>query len=115
MIQSKQKNTPPDDIEMMWKTYKSLKFYISMAFCVHTCHKVTKSYGGQGDDHKVQGLERRPTLDVFKDGRWERHEQQAAEQHEQQGGDDTDLCLTDVPVLQQREWKWVIWQWMSTA
>ncbi len=70
---------------------------------VCTCHKVSESYGGQGDDHKVNGLQRGPTLNVFKDGRWEHHKQQAAEQDKQQGGDDTDLCLTDVPVLQERE------------
>lgn len=71
-----------------------------------TCYKIPKSNSSQSDDHEVEGLERRPALDVFEDGCWERHEQQAAEQHEQQGGDNPDLCLTDVPVLQghkQRE------------
>lgn len=64
-----------------------------------TCHKVPESNGGEGDDHEVQRLQRGPALDVFKDGRWKRHKQQAAEEHEQQGGDDADLRLTDVPVL----------------
>lgn len=71
--------------------------------CVCTCHKVPKSYGGQGDDHEVKRLQRRPTFDVFKDGCWKCHKQQTAKQHKQQGGDDADLCLTDVPVLQERE------------
>lgn len=71
--------------------------------CVRTCHKVSKSYGGQGDDHEVKGVQRRPALDVFEDGRWQRHEEQAAEQHEEQGGDDAYLRLTDVPVLQETE------------
>lgn len=64
-----------------------------------TCYKVPKPNGGQGDDHKVEGLQRRPALDVFKDGRRQRHEEQAAEKHKEQGGDDPDLRLTDVPVL----------------
>lgn len=69
----------------------------SLTVC--TCYKVPKTDGSQGDDHKVKSLQRRPTLDVFKDGCWERHKQQAAEQHEQQSGYDPDLRLTDVPVL----------------
>lgn len=84
-----------DSIELCW--------YFSYWLCLHTCHEVSKSYGGQGDDHKIKGLQRRPTLDVFKDGRRERHKQQAAKQHKQQCGDDTDLSLTDVPVLQRRQ------------
>lgn len=80
-----------------------LVFLWSSRACVGTCYKVSKSYGGQGDDHKVKGVQRRPALDVFEDGRRQRDEEQAAEKHKQQGGDDADLCLTDVPVLQETE------------
>lgn len=69
--------------------------------CFRTCHKIPKSNGRQGDDHEVKGLQRRPALDMFEDGCWESHKQEAAEQDEQQGGYDPDLCLTDVPVLKE--------------
>lgn len=78
-------------------------FLWSFRVRVGTCHKVSKSYSGQGDDHKVKGVQRRPALDVFENGRRQRHEEQAAEKHKQQGGDDADLCLTDVPVLAEGE------------
>lgn len=80
-----------------------LLFLWSFRVCVRTCHKVSKSYGGQGDDHEVKGVQRRPALDVFEDGRRQRDEEQAAEKHKQQRGDDADLRLTDVPVLQETE------------
>ena len=83
---------------MMQKTQRFNK-----CFCVEfTCHKVPKSNSSQGDDHKIEGLQRRPALDVFKDGCWERDKQQAAKKHKQQRGYDPDLCLSDVPVLQGR-------------
>lgn len=69
-------------------------------FVSFTCHKVSKPDGGQGDDHKVEGLQCRPALDVFKDGCRQRHKQQAAEQYKQQRGYDSDLGLADGPVLQ---------------
>lgn len=78
-------------------------FPLFLRGCVATCHKVSKSYGRQGDDHEVKRVQRRPALDVFEDGRRQRHEEQAAEQHKQQGGDDADLRLTDVPVLEETE------------
>lgn len=67
-----------------------------------TCHKVSKTNRSQGDDDKVKGLQRRPALDVFEDGCWKSHEQQAAEENKQQRGDDPNLCLTDVPALRGR-------------
>lgn len=73
--------------------------------CAHTCNKVSKPNGGQGDDNKVQGFKCRPSLNVFEDGGWKSHKQQAAKQHKQQGGDDTDLCLRDGPLLQHRDRK----------
>lgn len=74
----------------------------SRAVVFGTCHEVSEPYGRQGDDHKVEGLQRGPTLDVFKNGRRERHKQQAAKKHKQQGGDDPDLRPSDVPMLQGR-------------
>lgn len=71
--------------------------------CACTCHKVSKPNGGQGDDNKVQGFKCRPSLNVFEDGSWKSHKQQAAKQHKQKGGDDTDLCLCDGPLLQHRD------------
>lgn len=70
--------------------------------CAHTCHKVSKPNGGQGDDNKVEGFERRPSLNVFEDGGWKSHKEHAAKQHKQQGGDDADLCLRDGPLLRYR-------------
>lgn len=100
-----------NDCDIQSKTVQVSVFNHWLWVC--TCHKVSESYGGQGDDHKVKGLQRGPTLDVFKDGCRECDKQQAAKQHKQQGGDDTNLCLTDVPVLQergrQRQGKWRMW------
>lgn len=65
-------------------------------------HKVSEANGGEGDDDKVDGLERAPAFDVFENDSWQGHEDEAPKQDEEQGGDDTDLCLADFPLLIKR-------------
>lgn len=107
-------NSPPKEKYSQDSCTVCLCCCFSRWLCVCTCHKVSESYSGQGDDHKVKGLQRRPTFDVFKDGCRERHEQQAAKQDKQQGGDDPDLCLADVPLLQEththKQRRWATWR-----
>lgn len=62
-------------------------------------HKVTKANGGEGDDHKVDGLQRAPALDVLKDDGRQRHEDETPKEDEQHRGNDTYLGLADVPLL----------------
>lgn len=88
---------------MIQRTRSKLCLNIKSLVVLFTCHKVPKTNSSQGDDDKVQGLQRRPALDVFKDGCREGHKQQAAKQHEQQRGYDPDLCLTDLPMLHGKE------------
>lgn len=49
-----------------------------------TGHKVPKADGGEGDDDKVDGLQRAPALDVLEDDGRQGHEDEAAEQDEEQ-------------------------------
>lgn len=65
-------------------------------------HEVSKANGGEGDDDKVDGLERAPAFDMFENDSWQGHEDEAPEQDEEQGGDDADLCLADFPLLIKR-------------
>lgn len=64
-----------------------------------TSNKVSKADGGQGDDDKVDGLERAPALDVLEDDGWQGHEDEAAKQDEEQCGENADLRLADFPLL----------------
>lgn len=40
---------------------------------------------------------------MFEDGSWKAHKQHASKQHEQQSGDDANLCLRDGPLLRCRD------------
>lgn len=66
---------------------------------VLTCHKITKAHCGQSDHHKINGLQGRPALDVFKNDSRDRHKHNAACQDEQDGRDDPDLGLTHLLFL----------------
>lgn len=49
-----------------------------------TGHKVPEADGGEGDDDKVDGLQRAPALDVLEDDGRQGHKDEAAEQDEEQ-------------------------------
>lgn len=68
-----------------------------------SCHKVPEADGGEGDDDKVDGLQRAPALDVLEDESGQGHEDEAAEQDEEQRGEHTDLRLADFPLLRGDE------------
>lgn len=61
--------------------------------------KVPEADGGEGDDDEVDGLECAPVFDVLEDDGWQGHEDEAPEEDEEQGWDDTDLRLADFPLL----------------
>ena len=61
--------------------------------------KVPESDRGEGDDNKVDGLQSAPALNVLEDDDWQRHEDEAPEQDEDQSGDNADLRLADLPLL----------------
>lgn len=63
--------------------------------------KVPEADGGEGYDDEVDGLERAPVFDVLEDDSWQGHEDEAPEQDEEQGRDDTDLRLADLPLLRK--------------
>lgn len=64
-----------------------------------TSNKVSKAYRGKSDDDKVDGLECAPALDVLEDDGWQGHKDEAAEQDEEQRGENADLRLADFPLL----------------
>lgn len=68
-----------------------------------TGHKVPEADGGEGDDDKVDGLQRAPALDVLEDDSRQGHEDEAAEQDEEQRGEHADLRLADFPLLRGDE------------
>lgn len=61
--------------------------------------EVSEADRGEGDDYKVDGLERAPALDVLEDDGWQGHEDETPEEDEEQGGDDADLRLAYFPLL----------------
>lgn len=63
--------------------------------------KISEADGGEGDDNKVNGLECAPAFDVLEDDGWQGHEDEAPEQDEEQRGDDSDLRLADLPLLEE--------------
>ena len=65
-------------------------------------HKVSEADGGQGDDHEVDGLQCAPALNVLEDDGRQSHEDHTAEQDEEYGGEDPDLHLAHVPLLEGR-------------
>lgn len=67
-------------------------------------NKVSKADRGESDDHEVDGVEGAPSLDVLEDDGRQGHKDEAAEQDEEQRGEDADLCLADFPLLEGR-WK----------
>lgn len=66
---------------------------------VLTCHVVPNSNSGQSDDNKVDGLQGRPSFDVFKNDGWDGDEEDAASEDEEQGGRHANLGLTDLVVF----------------
>lgn len=67
-----------------------------------TCHVVAKSNGGQSDDHKVDGVQGTPAFYVLEYDGGESHEEDTAKQDEDDGRDDTNLGLTNIPLLQRQ-------------
>lgn len=61
--------------------------------------KVPEADGGEGDDDKVDRLKCAPIFDVLEDDGRQGHEDEAPEEDEEQGRDDTDLRLADFPLL----------------
>lgn len=66
---------------------------------IFTRDKVSEADCGEGDDDKVDGLQRAPALDVLEDDGGQGHEDEAAEEDEEQRGEHADLCLADFPLL----------------
>lgn len=64
-----------------------------------TSNKISKADGGKGDDNKVDGLERAPALDVLEYDGWQGHKDEAAEQNEEERGENANLRLADFPLL----------------
>ena len=65
----------------------------------HTGYIVSYADSGESDDHKVDGFQSGPSLDVFKyDGR-DGDEDYAAGQDEEDGGRHSDLSLADLFVF----------------
>lgn len=64
-----------------------------------TCHIVSDSHSGESDHNKVDGLQRGPALDVFKDDSRDGDKNNAAGQDEQDGGRNSDLRLADLSVF----------------
>ena len=64
-----------------------------------TCHIVSDSHSGESDHNKVDGLQRGPALDVFKDDSRDGDKNNAASQDEQDGGCDSNFCLADLSVF----------------
>lgn len=65
-----------------------------------TCYKVTKTNCSQSDNHKVDGLQGCPSLDVFEDNSRNGHKDNAASQDEEDGRDHPDLCLAHLFFLE---------------
>lgn len=70
-----------------------------------TCNIVAYSHCGESDHDKVDGLQRGPALDVFKDGSREGDEDDAAGEDEEDGGCHSDLSLADLFVFLLRKRK----------
>lgn len=66
-----------------------------------TCYKVTEANSSQSDNHKVDGLQGCPSLDVFEDNCRNGHKDNAACQDEEDGRDHPDLCLTHLLFLEK--------------
>lgn len=71
-------------------------------------NKISEADGCQGNDDKVDGLQRTPALNVFEyDGR-QSDEEETTKQNEKNSRDHTDLGLTHVPLLRREKkhgWK----------
>lgn len=67
--------------------------------------KIPKADGGEGDDDKVDGLQRAPAFDVLEDDGRQRHKDEAAEQGEEYRREDAHLGLADLPLLLTTERK----------
>ena len=66
-----------------------------------TCYEVTKANSSQSHNHKVDGLQGCPALDVFEDNCRNGHKDNAACQDEENGRDHPDLCLTHLLFLEK--------------
>lgn len=66
-----------------------------------TCYEVTEANSSQSDNHKVDGLQGCPSLDVFEDNCRNGHKDNAACQDEEDGRDHPDLCLTHLLLLEK--------------
>lgn len=67
-----------------------------------TCHIVTKSNGCQGDNHKIDGVQSAPAFYVLEYDGGKSHKEDTAEQDEDDGGNDANLGLTNIPFLQRQ-------------
>lgn len=52
---------------------------------VLTCHKIAEAHRGEGNHHKVNGLQGGPALDISENDSGDRHKYNAASQDEQDG------------------------------
>lgn len=70
---------------------------------LHTCYVVSKADRGEGDDHKVERLQKGPVLHFLKHQRWHGEEDQTANQDGQNGRHDPHISGTDPPLLRGAE------------
>lgn len=68
-----------------------------------TCDVVAKANGGQGDNHKINGVQGTPAFYVLEYDRRQSDEEHAAKQNKDDCGDDSYLGLTNIPLLGMRE------------
>lgn len=68
-----------------------------------TCHIISYSHCAERDHNKVDGLQRGPALDAFKDDSRDGDKNNAAGQDEQDGGRHSDLSLADLFVFLLRK------------
>lgn len=68
---------------------------------LHTCYVVSEADRGQGDDHKVERLQKGPVLHFLKHQRWHGEEDQTANQDGQNSRHDPYIGGTDPPLLRE--------------
>lgn len=69
-----------------------------------TCYVVPESNGRQGDNHKIDSVQSAPAFYVLEYDRRESHEEDTAEQDEDDGGNDANLGLANIPFLERQTW-----------
>lgn len=67
-----------------------------------TCYIVPESNGRQGDNHKIDSVQSAPAFYVLEYDRRESHEEDTAEQDEDDGGNDANLGLANIPFLERQ-------------